>query len=320
MFVATTPEQVPDEAVSAPLAEGASVLSLMEATKGANDGLIRLLRDTGSARSVVEGKAGGRGQRAKLARALAGQVDPDDVFWWVDALGRTLARSPGTRFVPVTDPEFPAGLADLPGSPPFLFVRGDLPALPGSAVAVVGSRAASPGGRALAREVSSLLAKTGSIVVSGLALGVDGEAHTACLDAGGTTVASLPSGVDRIYPFEHDELARRIAGSGTLISRYWPDSPPRKDAFRLRNVVTSGISIATVVIEAGPTSGARMQARIALSQGRPVILMRALVQREPWARRAAERRGVLVAGSAEEVVEAVCQAAPRPAPRQLALF
>jgi DNA processing protein len=320
MFVATTIDRVRSEAVSAPLAEGASVLSLMEATRGANDGLIRLLRDTGSARAVVEGRARVRGRRATLARALAGQVGAEDLSGWVDVLEHTLARSPGTRFVPITDPEFPAGLADLPGSPPFLFVRGELPALPAVGVAVVGSRAVSPEGRVLAREVSSLLAHTGSVVVSGLATGVDGEAHCACLDAGGITVASLPTGVDRIYPSEHENLAWRIAGTGALVSRFWPDSPPRRDAFRLRNIVTSGIAAATVVIEAGAASGARMQARIALSQGRPVILMRALVQREPWARRAAERRGVLVAGSAEEVVEAVRQVAPRPAPRQLALF
>ena len=116
------------------------------------------------------------------------------------------------------------------------------------------------------------------------------------------------------------ELAERIASEGALVSRFWPDAPPRRDAFRLRNVVTSGISIATVVIDAGPTSGARMQARIALSQGRPVILMRDLVRREQWARRASERRGIVVAASPDEVVQAVSEAAPSLPAHQLSLF
>lgn len=321
MFVATSAERVAGTAVSGPLAEGASVLALMEAMGGTSATLVGLVRDAGSARAVIEGRARVRGRRADLARAVAGRVGADDLSDWVDVLERALGRSAGTRFVPITDRGFPAGLADLPDSPPFLFVRGALPATPGGRVAVVGSRAASPAGRELAREVAGLLARTGSTVVSGLALGIDGEAHAACLAAGGISIASLPCGVDRIYPAEHEDLAARIvAGGGALVSRFWPDAPPRRDAFRLRNVVTSGISTATVVVEAGPTSGARMQARIALAQGRTVILMRNLVQREPWARRASERRGVLVAGSAEEVVEAVRHVTPRPAPRQLALF
>jgi DNA processing protein len=320
MFVATTAEDRWELAASGPLAEGACVLALMEASRGTRAGLISLLREAGSARAVVERRARVRGRHAELARALVGRIGGDDLAVWVRVLAGTLDRSAGTSFVPVTDPRFPACLAELADSPPFLFVRGDLADHGEPAVAVVGSRVASPAARALSREVSGLLARTGSVVVSGLALGIDAEAHASCLDAGGVSIASLPSGVDRIYPSEHEALAGRIAVDGALVSRFWPDAPPRRDAFRLRNVVTSGISIATIVIEAGPTSGARMQARIALSQGRPVILMRSLVQHEPWARRAADRRGVLVAGSAYEVVEAVRHVARQPAPRQLALF
>jgi DNA processing protein len=295
----------------------------MEATRGGVPRLASVLKDAGSALAVAEGRARLRGEGAGAIRAGAVRVGSEELDEWTEVLARMLERSPGTRFVPVTDPAYPALLAGLPDCPPFLFVRGDLPldgSLPSAPVAVVGSRAASPQARETARAVSACLSQSGATVVSGLALGIDAEAHTACLDAGGRTIASLPCGVDRIYPEEHHELAERIASEGALVSRFWPDAPPRRDAFRLRNVVTSGISIATVVIDAGPTSGARMQARIALSQGRPVILMRDLVRREQWARRASERRGIVVAASPDEVVQAVSEAAPSLPAHQLSLF
>lgn len=322
MFVATAVEaERATYAGSTPLREGAGVLALMEATAGTWPRLASVLRDAGSALAVAEGRATVIGRDASRARALAGRVDPDELDDWASVLRQVLDRSPGTRFVPVTSDEYPGSLAELADCPPFLFVRSQQPldALPPT-VAVVGSRASSPEGRLLAREVAAHLARTGSTVVSGLALGIDAEAHAACLQAGAPTVASLPSGVDRIYPEEHKDLAGQIARQGALVSRFWPDAPPRRDSFRLRNAVTSGIAVATVVIEAGPTSGARMQARIAAAQGRPVILMGHLVRREPWARKAAGRRGMLVAESPEEVAEAIRAAAPQVRPRQLALF
>jgi DNA processing protein len=166
---------------------------------------------------------------------------------------------------------YPALLACIPDPPPVLWTRGDPTALNRPVVAVVGSRAASPYAIAVAERLATELAGRGVVIASGLARGVDSAAHQACLRAGGVTVAVLGSGLDRIYPAEHDRLAASICKRGVLLSELGPGAPPLPAHFPLRNRIISGISLAVVVVEASEKSGSLITARWALEQGRDVM-------------------------------------------------
>ncbi len=166
---------------------------------------------------------------------------------------------------------YPAWLRMVPDPPPVLWVRGDLSALDQTSVAIVGSRSASQYARLVARALAAGLAEAGVVVTSGMARGVDGAAHEACLAAGGLTIAVLGTGVDVVYPREHVVLAERIAGSGLLLSELPPGSLPYAGHFPRRNRIISGLSRAVVVVEASEKSGSLITARMALEQGREVM-------------------------------------------------
>ena len=171
-------------------------------------------------------------------------------------------------------PEYPALLAAIHDPPAALWVRGEADAsvLSGPAVAVVGARACSGYGRAVARSLGRELAAAGAVVVSGLARGVDGEAHRGALEAGGPTAAVLGCGVDRDYPAAHAELARRICDAGGLIvSEYEAGVEPAPWRFPARNRIIAGLCAATVVVEARERSGALITADFALEDGREVM-------------------------------------------------
>jgi DNA processing protein len=142
--------------------------------------------------------------------------------------------------------------------------------------------------------MATLLVRNEVTVLSGLALGIDGAAHEAALEAGGRTVAVLGSGLRRIYPPAHAELAERVARRGALVSQFWPDSAPTTYSFPRRNITMSGMGQGTVVIEAGSTSGAKMQARLALEHGKRVFLVQALVSNQEWAQKYLKRGAVEV--------------------------
>jgi DNA processing protein len=169
------------------------------------------------------------------------------------------------------DPVYPSALAAIVDPPFVLWTRGSHSTLDGPAVAIVGSRAASPYALAVAERLASDLASQGIVVVSGLARGVDSAAHRGALAGGGTTVAVLGSGADVIYPIEHASLARDIERSGIVMSELVPGTPPHRHFFPLRNRIISGLSRAVVVIEAGQRSGSLITARAALDQGRDVL-------------------------------------------------
>ena len=230
----------------------------------------------------------------------------------------TLAGLPGSSLITVLDADYPDNLRKIYNRPPFLFIRGALMEEDSQSVAVVGTRQATDEGQRRAGELAEALARRGVTVVSGLASGIDTAAHTATLDAGGRTVAVMGTGIDRIYPATNKELAERIVDHGALVSQFWPGTPPRGTNFPLRNVVTSGIAIGTVVIEASATSGAKMQARLALEHGKRLLLMSDLVMNEEWAQRYASRRGATVVDSVDDVI-AVLEA-ERSVPTALQLF
>lgn len=214
----------------------------------------------------------------------------------------------GIGLVTVLDADYPAQLLAVHDHPPFLLYRGALDPGDAEGVAVVGTRQASADGLRLAAEVATALVHAGRPVVSGLAAGIDGAAHRAALHAGGRTVAVIGTGVRRSYPAGHRELQEQIAVRGLVLSQFWPDAAPSRQTFPMRNAVMSGFSLATVVIEASHTSGARMQARLALGHGRPVILMSRLLVHE-WACDMARSPGVTLAESATDVLSAIAEIA-----------
>jgi len=179
----------------------------------------------------------------------------------------------GLRFVGRSDRAFPPLLAAIHDPPPGLFVRGAaaLPLLARPAVAIVGARTCSGYGASVARMLGRELARAGLVVVSGLARGVDGEAHRGALAAGGTTVAVLGCGIDRDYPAAHRALAADVACSGLLVSEYAPGVEPAPWRFPARNRIVAGLCAATVVVEARERSGALITADLALEEGREVF-------------------------------------------------
>ena len=166
-----------------------------------------------------------------------------------------------------------AHLLEIADPPKTLFYAGDVSLLDSSPkIAVVGSRKVSSYGRAVTNRLVQHLAKHGVIIISGLALGVDSIAHMATLEAGGKTIAVLPSGIERIYPASHSSLARRILDNGgLLISEYTGIEPPMRHQFIARNRIISGLSDAVVIPEAGLKSGSLHTANFALEQGRTVF-------------------------------------------------
>jgi DNA processing protein len=181
------------------------------------------------------------------------------------------ARASGMEAVPWFDPRYPALLNCTNDPPPVLWARGALSVLKDPAVAIVGSRAASAYALSVGCRLGGELAHRGIVVASGLARGVDSAAHRGALGVEGLTVAVLGSGLDRIYPPEHENLSEDIAKTGVVLSELGPGAPPLPENFPLRNRIISGISLAVVVVEASENSGSLITARCAMEQGRDVM-------------------------------------------------
>ncbi|NAW66448.1 DNA-processing protein DprA [Photobacterium halotolerans] len=173
----------------------------------------------------------------------------------------------------LSDPAYPRLLKEISSPPPVLFIRGQPHWLSEPQLAIVGSRHASLDGREAAREFAAAMVAADYVVTSGLALGVDGHAHDSALKNGGATVAVLGSGLGRIYPAAHRELAGLIAEQGALVSEFWPSEPPRPQHFPRRNRIISGLSVGVLVVEAALKSGSLITARYALEQDRDVFAL-----------------------------------------------
>lgn len=186
---------------------------------------------------------------------------------------RARLRERGIQFVGRSTPGFPPLLSAIHDPPPGVFARGSgsLEILSAVSVAVVGARACSTYGAQVARTLGRELAAAGVVVLSGMARGVDGEAHRGALEARGITVAVLGCGIDRDYPAAHAALAGEIAGRGLVISEYAPGVEPAPWRFPARNRIIAGIARAVVVVEARERSGALITADLALEEGRDVF-------------------------------------------------
>lgn len=281
-----------------PPAEASLRLLAMCSIDGVNWNVIarEALRPGGLAR-LLAGEVGETSRDAKATRErLAAELTTLDTrIERIRAVVAEAHEKVGARVVTVLDrTEYPSNLRVIPSPPPFLFVRGDLRRDDARSVAVVGTRLASGEGRRRARKLAEKLTADGVTVISGLARGIDTEAHTATLEAGGRTIAVVGTGILHTYPKENSALAERITQRGAIVSQFWPDAPPTRYGFPMRNAVMSGISQGTAVIEARATSGAKMQARLALEQGKRVFLMASLVPHEEWAQRYLDRGAIEV--------------------------
>jgi len=181
------------------------------------------------------------------------------------------AEALGISLLTIRDEDYPTLLYEIPDPPPILYIKGKLPSDDDPALAVVGTRTPSRYGKKVASELSEVLASLGVVIVSGLARGIDEEAHKAALSASGKTVAVLGSGLDVIYPRENKPLAERIAENGAVISEFPLGTAPERGNFPVRNRIISGLSLGTLVIEAWERSGALITAKLALEQNREVF-------------------------------------------------
>ena len=233
--------------------------------------------------------------------------------------GAALGRGAAHRLTPVawSDAAYPIALTTIPDPPAVLWTRGQTTALNAPAVAIVGSRAASPYALEVAERLAHDLSRAGLVVVSGLARGVDSAAHRGTLHAGGRTIAVLGSGADVIYPKEHEPLVREIERGGAVVSELAPGAPPLPQFFPLRNRIISGLSRAVVVIEASLKSGSLITARAALEQGRDVLAVPGnVLSGRNRGNHALLRDGAKIVESADDILEELGMLdRPREAPK-----
>jgi len=278
---------------------------------------LELLRRFGDPRTLFEAGAEAWAAAAVPFALQASLRNPD---WagverdlrWLDGEGRHL--------VPWTDPRYPALLREVAQAPIALFCHGDPALLARRQLGIVGARAASRGGLEIAQSFAAELTRCGLLVTSGLALGIDGAAHRGALAAGGATVAVCGTGLDRVFPARHRELAHEIATRGVLVSEFPCGTPPLGEHFPRRNRIISGLALGVLVVEAARESGSLITARLAAEQGREVFAIPGSIH-SPMARgpHALIRLGAKLTESVHDVLDELAAqlgetfAAPGPA-------
>jgi DNA processing protein len=209
----------------------------------------------------------------KAAYAVLGAPPRSELGSFDECLARTLewASVPGNRIVTLADSAYPPALLTMPDPPPLLYVKGRLDLLQARAVAIVGSRSATPQGTDDARRFAQALSDSGLVVVSGLALGIDGAAHRGGLSGPGGTIAVIGTGADLVYPPLHHALAHEIATNGTIVSEWPLGTPARPANFPQRNRLIAGLASGVLIVEAAMRSGSLITARFANEMGRDVF-------------------------------------------------
>jgi len=247
-----------------------------------------------------------RGQLERLladapAALKALHADPDDKH-----LGSDLAwfSEPNRHLLTWQDKAYPTLLREIPDPPVALFVMGDLRLLAQPQIAMVGSRNASAAGRENANAFARELARAGLVITSGLALGIDGAAHRGAMEAGAATIAVMGTGLDRVYPARHRDLAHAIVQQGAVVSEFPLGTPPRPENFPIRNRIVSGLSLGVLVVEAAERSGALITARLSSEQGREVFAIPGSIH-SPLARGCHRliRQGAKLVETARDVLE-----------------
>jgi DNA processing protein len=241
--------------------------------------------------------------------AIAALTRPDP-----ERLEQDLAwlAEPANHLLTWHDERYPALLRDIPSSPAALFLKGDPDSLWQPQLAVIGSRNPTAGGRENARDFAAELGRQGLTITSGMADGIDSEAHRAALDAGGLTVAVLGTGPDMVYPASGRRLAERIAAQGALVTEFPPGTAAKREHFPSRNRIISGLSLGVLVIEAGLRSGTLITARLAGDQGREIFALPGSIH-NPMAKGCHRliREGARLVESVSEILEEVASMAGR---------
>lgn len=242
---------------------------------------------------------------------------PSAALAWRDAPDRERLAAdldwlgaPDHHFIPCDAPDYPSLLARTANAPAALFVEGDAALLWHPQVAIVGSRNASEGGADNARDFARTLARSGLAITSGLAEGIDAAAHRATLAVGGKTIAVVGTGPDLVYPAKHRGLAAEIVRHGAVVSEFPPGTEARREHFPRRNAIIAGLSLGTLVIEAGLQSGALITARLAAEAGREVFALPGSIH-NPLAKGCHRliRDGAALVETAQEIVEAIAATA-----------
>jgi len=275
--------------------------------------VVELLRAFGEPAAVLSAS------RAQLSRIVApalvdrvlaatARADTEAVARWLE--------DPAHSLIAWDDPDYPRALLDVGDAPPVLFHIGRRDLLNRPAIAIVGSRNATPQGIATAREFAAALCAAGLTIVSGLAEGIDAAAHAGALEhtpdrgaarpegsAAGSTIAVVGTGPDRVYPAKNRGLAARIAAEGALLSEYFPGTPARKENFPRRNRLISGLARGVLVVEATLSSGSLITARLAGEQGREVFAIPGSIH-SPFARGCHKliREGAKLVETAQDVL------------------
>jgi len=241
------------------------------------------------------------------ARLLAYDCDGDVA----SALAWT--AEPGNHVVTLADADYPRALLDSPDPPTVLYARGRLEFLNRPALAIVGSRSATPQGEANAEAFAAALTGVGLAVISGLALGIDAAAHRGALKAEGATIAVVGTGADRIYPSRNEVLAREIAKRGLLISEFPLGTPARAANFPRRNRIIAGLALGCLVVEAAERSGSLITARLAGEAGREVFAVPGSIH-SPQAKGCHKliRQGAKLVESAQDILEELRWSATSP--------
>ncbi len=238
------------------------------------------------------------GFRPGLAKKLGSVTDEliDQDLEWFD--------SDFKHLIPITSKDYPALLKEIPDPPKLLFVHGDKSLLKAHQIAIVGSRNPTAQGKENTREFAKTLASAGAVITSGMALGVDGIAHQAALDKGQPTIAVVGTGLDRIYPARHKELAIQISQQGALVSEFPLGTPVKASNFPVRNRIICGMSLGTLVVEAAIRSGSLITARLAMEQGREVFAIPGSIH-NTLARgcHSLIKQGAKLVETAEEIIE-----------------
>ena len=241
-------------------------------------------------------KAAGLSQETVAALQQPDEMAIEADLAWIE--------QPQAHVLTLGDPGYPSRLREISDAPLLLYVYGDPDCLALPQLAMVGTRSPTPAGRETAQEFARHLAGVGLTITSGLALGIDAASHRGALAAGGYSVAVVGTGLDRVYPARHRELAHQIAEQGALVSEFSPGMPPLAANFPRRNRIISGLAVGTLVVEAARQSGSLITARLALEQGREVFAVPGSIH-NPQARGCHQllRQGAKLVETAQDVLE-----------------
>jgi DNA processing protein len=286
---------------------------LLETPGLGREGARRLLASFGSAQGVLAAAPAAWRQVVGALMAEALSSEPDELPARLRAAREWLGGGERRQVLTLGDADYPPQLLQTADPPLLLYVQGKVELLAHRSIAIVGSRNASVQGVDNARSFAAHLSQAGWTIASGLAFGIDGAAHEGGLEGPGSTIAVVGTGLDRVYPARHRQLAHRIANDGVLVSEFAPGTPPLPPNFPMRNRIIAGLSQGTVVVEAALQSGSLITARLAGEAGREVFAVPGSIH-SPLSRgcHALIRQGAKLVESAQDILEELQGSAPAP--------